>query len=84
MPMVKYELIFSRGHRFSGKFNDNVKWDGSWEVKDNKLILNHPISNSTDIYDLPPKREMQDGRSVYKLYGHNEKGEGRVLVKVED
>ena len=81
MPMVKYEITFEKSHRFSGKFGENVEWKGTWKVDGEKLIVSHPINNSFDTFDLPPKRESAGGKTVYKLYGHTEKGEGRVLVK---
>ena len=83
MPMVKYEIEFKKGNRYSGKFGDNVNFEGTWYVKDKKLIVKHPFENAFDTFDLPPKREMAGGRNVYKLYGHTEKGEGRVLIKAD-
>jgi hypothetical protein len=81
MPMVKFEITFEKGRRYSAKFGDDVKWSGTWKVDGDKLLVNHPISNSTDVFELPPKRESAGGRTVYKLYGRTDKGEGRVLVK---
>ncbi len=81
MPMVRFEITFDKGRRYSAKFGDNVKWNGTWKVEGDKLLVHHPISSSTDTFELPPKREEAGGRSVYKLYGRTDKGENRVLVK---
>jgi len=80
----QFELTFAKGHRFTAKLGDKLNWQGSWEIKDDKLLVNHPVNNSRDIFDLPPKKEMEQGRSVYKIYGRTDKGEARILVKLDD
>jgi hypothetical protein len=80
----QFELTFAKGNRFTAKLGDKLNWQGNWEIKDDKLFVNHPVNNSHDIFDLPPKKEMEQGRSTYKLYGRTDKGEPRILVKLDD
>jgi len=77
----QFELTFAKGNRFTAKLGDRLNWQGSWEIKDNKLFVSHPVTSSKDVFTLPPQKEMENGRSVYKLYGHTDKGEPRILVK---
>jgi hypothetical protein len=63
----KFEITFSRGHRFEAKMGDQLNWQGSWKVEGDKLFVSHPIANSKDTFDLPPKKELEAGKSVYKV-----------------
>ena len=59
----------------------NFKWSGSWRVDSGKLIVDSAAF--VDTYELPPKKEMRDGRSVWMLRGKNSKGEVVSMAKLE-